>query len=486
MTVLELPKISSTKLDVKKSLIVTLGMILFSNSLAQKVSEIVSISSFISEVEAAGFLYVLCFSSLISIAASFIQSKIIDRSDRLSLLKIFSAILSISFLTLRVLYAIDAPKWLVHGAFYLLSEQQFTFFPLIFWVLASDFIDPRNAKRIFPRLSAVGFVGNLAGIGIAALAPGLAKVFDIQSQDFLSINALIYAVLFCILLANTYRSKKSVVLREDKEKRPPERERSVAWGEGSHNWAASMPALYPLAAAILASISVEVIIEYRFFIVSADSFTSSESYQLFLSIFTLARTFAYIGIQRYITERVISNITLKNSFLILPIGSLFGILSMGLVPGLWGTVAGFSFQKLPQYSIDETARKTLLSSIPKSIRGRVSVLLDSYLIASGTVLGCFAIVACNLASGWIGLGDRSHSYILLGILLSFVGIYSIYKMRQQFEYSFPDKLSQRLKARAESRNKEATRSNSSAELTLMTTRSRHERRAQRRSISYSK
>ncbi|MEM6446339.1 MAG: hypothetical protein AAF704_07205, partial [Cyanobacteria bacterium P01_D01_bin.123] len=60
MTVLELPKISSTKLDVKKSLIVTLGMILFSNSLAQKVSEIVSISSFISEVEAAGFLYVLC------------------------------------------------------------------------------------------------------------------------------------------------------------------------------------------------------------------------------------------------------------------------------------------------------------------------------------------------------------------------------------------------------------------------------------------
>lgn len=466
---LQLPKIARTQRDIHRGFLFALGFIIFGNAFAQKISEIVSVSSFISEVNANNFLYVLCLSSVVSLAAGFVQSRIVDRCDRLNLLKYFSICLGFSFLALRILYVTSAPRWFVHGSFYLLSEQQFTFFPIVFWVLASDTLDRRHAKRLFPRLSAIGFVGNLAGIGIAASAPALSQWLHIHSQEFLTIDVLVYAVIFGILAYFSRQrrlslspelSDRDLIPSTEPHDEPPPLPQIVA---------SSYPAFYPLAIAILASISVEAIVEYRFFIVSSMTFQSMDTYQLFLSVFTLARTLAYIIIQRFITERVMNTIALKSTFMILPVGSLFSMAAIALAPGLWGVISGFSFQKLPQYSLDETARKTLLGFVPKAIRGRLSLCVDSYLVAVGTIFGCGLVVTSNLLAPYLGISDRAHLHIVLGVLLATIAIVATWNMQQKFEASFPTSPSIRSRSYLRQKQRQAV-SKRDRELTLIGSR----------------
>lgn len=477
MGTLQLTKISRSSPSIEKTLLIGLGLIFFSNSLAQKVSEIVSTSSFISEVNAENFLYVLGLSSILSLSISLIQSSIVDRIDRLNLLRVVSFTLGILFLILRILYIFNIPSWLIHGSFYIISEQQFTFFPLVFWLVASDFIDRQNARRIFPKLSAVGFTGNLIGIGLAALVSSLSGLLTVSSQNFLTLDAGIYAAIYFGLSYMVKRRRGSM---------PSSIKESdlISYSE-NHQYPKisyqaikrSSPAIHPLAIAIVASIVVEVIIEYKFFLFSSHAFRSSNSYQFFLSMFMLARTIAYVGIQKYITEKVIYRLSLKKSFFILPVSSLLGIISFGLVPNIWGAVAGFSFQKLPQYSIDETARKSLLSSFPKTIRGRVSILMDSYSIAGGTILGCLLIASCNILSSWFGLSGHTQVLsTLLGVVLSITAIYSIHKMQHQFERSFPERRAPRSRETLSAEWKSET-STSSGDLTLMTSQSRRVRKS---------
>jgi len=54
---------------------------LFSNALAQKVSEISSLSNFLIDVGPPQFLVVLIVSSLISILMTMLQSLLVDRFD---------------------------------------------------------------------------------------------------------------------------------------------------------------------------------------------------------------------------------------------------------------------------------------------------------------------------------------------------------------------------------------------------------------------
>ena len=134
---------------------------------------------------------------------------------------------------------------------------------------------------------------------------------------------------------------------------------------------------------------------------SGGAIADAGAYQTFLSLFTLGRTVAYLGIQTFITQRLIANLPLKDLFLIQPVSSLLGASTMLAAPGLGGAIAGLSLQKLPQYSIDETARKAFAGLVPEERRGRVSLFLDSYLVSLGSILGAL-ITGTILLMGRLG------------------------------------------------------------------------------------
>ncbi|RMF63761.1 MAG: hypothetical protein D6742_16600 [Cyanobacteria bacterium J069] len=418
-------------------LVLTLGFALFANALAQKVSEIASLSNFLIDVGPSQFLVVLVISSLITVAMTGLQSLWVDRFDRLTTVRGISAILALSFMVLRLMFLLKTPGWLNYGLFYLLSDQQLIFFPMAFWVLSSDVFDLAQSKRLFPLLASLGFAGSLAGIGITALSPGLFLHLQIKPEELLMLNILLYFGMYVGLEVGLKRIKLRPVQQS------PETIRE-ALTEGLQ-FVSQVPAFRYLMISIVAMIVSETIVEYRFYAVSGGAIADSGAYQTFLSLFTLGRTFAYLGIQTFITQRLITSLNLKDLFLIQPISSLLGASTMLAAPGLGGAIAGLSLQKLPQYSIDETARKAFAGLVPEERRGRVSLLLDSYVVSLGSIVGAL-ITGIILFIGRWG-GDRLPPHLLyLGVAggMALLSLWAILQMRSVYDKSL---LNWRLKRR---------------------------------------
>jgi ATP:ADP antiporter, AAA family len=409
------------------SLILVLGFALLSNSLAQKVSEIASISNFLSDVGVPQFLIVLIISSGVSILMTSLQSLLVDRFDRITLIRGISISLGLAFILLRLLFFFGAPAWLNYSIFYLLSDQQFTFFPLAFWILSNDILDVSQTKRLFPILASWGFAGNLVGIGIAAISPKLFSLLGLQSEALLTLNILIYLMLYLLFQFGL----KHIRMRQTRHTVETIQETLTEGWE----FIREVPAFRYLTISILAIIVCENIIDFHFFVVSESAFNSVETYQIFFSLFTLARVLAYITIQAVLTQRIISAINLKNTFLIQPFSSLAGAICSIAMPGLWGSVGGVALQKLPQYSIDETARKAFQGFVPEERRGRVSLFMDSYLVAGGAILSAALTGTIILLGEQLQIYHYAYIYLAVAVLAAFAGIWAILRMHTVYDSS---------------------------------------------------
>jgi ATP/ADP translocase len=408
-------------------LVLVMGAIILGNGLAQKISEIVSVSNFVTDVGTVQFLGVLIITSSISMAVTGLQSLLVDRFNRIHLLRIIGFGLGLSFVLLRLLFIISAPSWLTYGLFYLLSEQQLVFFPMAFWVLANDVFDVSQSKRLFPLLGSIGFIGSLIGIGIAAISPTVFQKATIKPEEILMVNILIYLLLYLIVMQGLRRVKLRQMRRKVESMQAT---LSEGW-----KFVQDVPVFRFLTIAILGIIVCETAIEYHFLVVSEAAFEDTASFQIFFSLFTLGRILIYMLVQAVVTQRVVQNIGLKNTFLIQPISSLLASMSMLVFTGLGGGVVGIVFQKLPQYTIDETARKTLQGFVPEERRGRVSLFMDSYLVSVGIIVGACLTGISVLIGRNFGYSAYFYIYLSVAAIAAALAIWSISKMRSVYDNS---------------------------------------------------
>jgi hypothetical protein len=262
-------------------LVLTLSIILLSNSLAQKVSEISSISNFISDVGVPQLLLVWVIDGIILLVTTGLQSLLIDRFDRVSLIKGISFGLALAYVFLRILFLFGTPKWITYSLFYLFSQQQAFFFPLVVWVLGNDLFDVTQSRRIFPVISNWELLGNLLGIGVAAVIPTLLLSRGTQPEELLMINILIYMLIYALA---------SFKLKEGRPKGGQVLTSSV--GENlteGWNFIRGVPAFSFFAIAMLGLWICDTILEFHFFIVSEASFSSASAYQAFYSLIVLGR-----------------------------------------------------------------------------------------------------------------------------------------------------------------------------------------------------
>ena len=121
----------------------------------------------------------------------------------------------------------------------------------------------------------------------------------------------------------------------------------------------NVPLFRFLALVTLAMIVCETFLEFHFLVVTEQTFDTAASYQTFYSLYRLGLTVASIALQAFLTSRIIDRIGLKNAFLILPIMALAGATWMlAAATSIVSAVGGVVMQKLPQFTVDESARKS--------------------------------------------------------------------------------------------------------------------------------
>jgi ATP/ADP translocase len=417
-------------------LVATLGFLLLANAVAYQVSDIVAVSGFLSAGGVNQILIVWFADSLLIFLAMGLQSLIIDRFDRITLVRWIIFGFALVFIILRLLFVFETMAGINYALLYLVAEQQLLFFPLLFWILANDIFDMAQSKRLFPLIASLSFVGKLLGIGIAIVSPNLLAQLGVKPAEILLLSVFLYMVSFMVMTLGLQKVK----LRETTPQRETVRETlTEGWG-----FVKEVPSFRFLALAVVALLICDTVIEFRFLTVSDERFSDPAQYQTFYSLYRLGLTVAGFVIQGFFTSRIIARLNLKDAFFIKPISVLVGALSMILQPGIVGSVLGVVLLRLPQYTVDESSHKAFQALVPEERRGRVSIFMDSYLYCAGVIVGCLltgGIVVVGILSG-----SASYFYVYLGLaaVASCIAIWAVSRMRAVYDASL---LNWRLKRR---------------------------------------
>jgi hypothetical protein len=417
-------------------LVLVLVLILFNNSLARQISDVVAVSGFLSTVGVNHILIVWAIDMVLTILVTAGQSLVVDRFKRVHLISAMSFAYAVLLIGLRLMFAFGVASGINYTVLYLLAEQQLLFFPLVFWILASDLLSMAQAKRLFPVIATGNFVGQIAGLGIAAIAPTLFALLNYPLESLLTFNGIIYLLTGIITLMALNQARVRQTTR-----RPENAVETLTEGWG---FVKDVPAFKYLMLAIIAINITLTIFEFRFLVVSNAAFGDIQSYQRFYSLFRLGLITLAFLIQGFLTSRILKHINLKNCFFMLPGAQVIASMMMLISPGLVGGVGGFSLSKLTQVTLDESTRKSFQTLVPEERRGRVSLFMDCYLFATGTLIGCLIMGVIIIVGSRVAGFPTSYVYLSVALLTSLATIWVITQMRSVYDKSL---LNWRLKRR---------------------------------------
>jgi AAA family ATP:ADP antiporter len=408
-------------------LVLVMGLILFSNSLALQVANIVSISGFLSEVSVNDILPVWIIEMLLIIGSTAAQSLIVDRFQRLRLLRWMILVFVGLYVLLAVMFAIGVPAWLNYALLMLFVDQQLYFFPVIYWILANDLTDMSQAKRLFPVIATFGVIGDIAGMGVSAVAPGILDSLHLDSSVLIYFIIAAYLVPFFLTFAlNKIRIRKTV------EQQVSARE---AVTEG-WNFVKEVPSFRYLMASMVTVAIVMTFLEYHFLATTDTVYNEMGNFQTFYSLIFLAQTLVAIVLQAFITSRLINDFGLKNTFIVVPVTALVcACWALGF-PGITSAAGAYLVGKLALNSVDDIARKTLQALVPEERRGRVSMFMDSYLFATGVIFCAVIIMVILFIRPTILPNYPPYViYLTIGGILSVIAIWWILRMRTVYDSS---------------------------------------------------
>ena len=262
--------------------------------------------------------------------------------------------------------------------------------------------------------------------------------WGISIEEILTLNVTIYIVAFLTTYIGLHREK----LRKIRQK-PETVKETLAEG---WDFVREVPSFRYLTMGILAMSISLTIIEFRFLTVTQQIYSDAASYQRFYSFYQLGMTVAALAIQTFLTAFVINRIGLKNVFLIMPTAMVAGAAWMLALPyGVVSNIGGMVLPKLTKITIDESGQKSFQALVPEERRGRVSIFIDSYLDAVGTIIGC--IVTGLVIYAGVILSFALDFYIYLGVALAaaLFALWAISRMRITYDSSL---LNWRLKRRS--------------------------------------
>ena len=416
-------------------LVLTLGAILFINFAAMGIVKVVSVSGFLNEVSGHYILLVWAVDMVLLIFATAIQSLIIDKFKRISLLGgliigigVLYALLSLTFLWPGF------PLVISYSLLYLLTDQQWLIFPLIFWTLVNDIYSPAQGRRLLPVIGSFAFLGTIVGLGVVQLDASL----SFGPVALLLFNAAIFGIAWVLVFFYIRKQKmRQNVLTK------------ITFSDamsGGWSYIRSVPTFRANSIVMLTAGVTITILLYDALVDASRTFGSN--FQSFYALYSLAIAVTSILVQ-FFSGKIIEKLGIRDSFAVLPGMMLLGSIISFFVPGVWGSATSQGTVRVALETVDQSTRKAYQALVPDEKRGRVSIFIDSYLPSFGTILGsliAFSVISWGLAS------DTEYeifSAINMGIAIisAAISVTAFFFMRAAYEKSL---LSWQMKRRSRS------------------------------------
>lgn len=423
-------------------MVVVMSFLLLSNTVGREMAGIVGIADVINIGGVNQTLLVNAINGVLILITAALASLIVDRFNRIALLRWIMFGFAFVFCVLTFLTTINVPPQVNAALVYLMSQQQWLVFPIVFWVLANDIFDLAQAKRLIPLIGSWTFIGKLIGIGVAILPRyladwGIIKEPQLTLGTVLIVNVIIYMVAFVAFSI----AMRNVKLRE----RQPVTETlkktlSEGWG-----FVQEVPSYRFLMIAAICIAVCDVIVEFRFFVVAKAAIPDPVEYKQFYAFYLLAAALISFVIQAFLTSRIIAALQLKNSFVVQPGVALTTVTAM-LISGVMSVAVIASMAlKIFRNTLDEATKKAFQGLVPEERRGRVSVFMDNYMPAVGMTLGSVIAGLAILFSNWFQF-QQYDFYLYLGITaaIALFALWNVLEMRRVYDTSL---LSWRLRRR---------------------------------------
>lgn len=416
----------------ERKLVYALVFILAITTLVLELSDVIATGGFVSKVGPKNIFWLWIVDMLISLATVGTYALVVDRTERVRLVKWLTLAFAILFLGLRFVFSLGAPDWVSYPLLYILTDQLYAVFPLAFWAMVNDLFNAAEGKRLFPIITMGTALGSILGNGLAALSGWILQRSGGDPASLLPLGSLI--LLFGLVILEIVFAKRTVNARQSRDE-TVDIKQTINVGA---DYIKNIPIFTYLAVSMLLSGIAFTVIEYHFLFSIDQAFTQDPlQFQSFYGMFKIVLILSTMLVQAFISGRYLERLGLKNSFIVQPIALAIGSALAFVIPGIYGAAAARYVVRLVQQSWDEPARKSLENLIPDERRGRVSVVIDRYFydistILSSLVLGLLLFFIANFSQTVVLI------YLAVAALVSIGAIWAGFRIRARYDESMLD------------------------------------------------
>ena len=359
-----------------------------------------------------------------AIVTSYFYNQAVRRYSLRRIIIVSLVFFALAFILLGILYKVNAIGGAVLYTFYVISGIFAVLTTSQFWLLANMVFNAREAKRLFGFIGSGAIAGGIFGGYLTTLLVPL-----IGNGNMLLVAALF--IIACIPLLSLiykkgYVSRGSVSIGSQK-----------ILGDTAFKILLKSKHLTFLALIIGLGVIVAKLVDYQFSDFASRAIPDADQLASFFGFWFSTFNLVSLGIQLFLTNRVVEKLGVNSSLLILPLGIALGSLLFLTFPELWVLIIIKGLDGSLKQSVNKAATELAMVPVSLEVKNRtksfIDVVVDS--VATG-IAGCLLIFVIK------GLSLSSNYVTVIILFLILVWIVGIFKVRESYFKSFRQSLKQ--------------------------------------------
>ena len=400
----------TARLDTRNRWALALAFALAGVGFCGVLTESVAASQLLSNSSPLALAVVWPLGGLGLLLIAFAQMRFVDRFARLGVVRWVFLICSAAFIAMLALVASGVPHKIPAAIAWLLADQLNFLLPLVLWTLAGDVFTTGQGATVFPKISRWLFGGQIAGLGVAVLAP---TVFNLNDDSLIWLLAAppLVGILVAVLLPRALAGATTGVGHQRAQGASESLKDTVSF-------IGQLPAFRWMFWVGVFAIFGGTMVDFGFLHLATTRYSDAGSLQAVYAGTSLVCFVACWLLQNYGSTKIIKSQGIARVLQLLPIGALLGGAVL-VVGGATTTVVLGSLAlviwRIPRWSIDGSARQAAMASLPDERRLRVSFAIDMGPLALSLIV----------AAGPIALAVQTHNLWiapLIGVAFAAVGL----------------------------------------------------------------